>query len=276
MYYLYSLNRREDEFSTLLDYNNFLEQRETIIANLVTGTDVAATEAQLSSYAAEHAASIKRNKHLESEESASFAHSLTLEQEAARLRREAARQEMDAERRAKAAGREDLITRLAAGTKADAEAIAREARREGVLKKSSARRSEEERIKRRQAALLGAESGALATPVSGVESNGGAGGGDLIKGLKKISVPEPEKPYDPFDGCAGLLRRDYFTLKEEYPSPYLDSVRNNTQMLAGGYDLREYYSRTLVEAFGGLGCFISEEMGNKDKSGQGQTVVTEG
>lgn len=270
-----SLNRREDEFSTLLDYNNFLEQRETIITNLVSGIDVAATEAQLSSYAAEHAASIKRNKQLESQESATFAQSLTLEQEAARLRREAARQEMDAERRAKAAGREDLISRLAAGTKADAEAIAREARKEGMLKKSSARRSEEERIKRKQAALLGAEGGTVATPVSGVESNG-AGGADLIKGLKMISVPEPEKPYDPFDGCADLLRRDYFTLKEEYPSPYLDSIRNNTQMLAGGYDLREYYSRTLVEAFGGLGCFISEEVGNKDKSGQGHTVVTEG
>ncbi|KAL1959694.1 hypothetical protein VTO42DRAFT_1280 [Malbranchea cinnamomea] len=263
------LNRREEEFDTLLDYNNFLEQRETIITNLVTGVDVAETEAKLSAYAAEHAASIKRNKQLESQESAAFQQSQTLEQEAVRLRREAARQMLDDERRAKLADRQDLISRLATGTKEDAEAIAREARQQGMLKKSSARRSEEERIKRKQVALLAAESAGATpagatTPASGVEANGSTVSADFIKGLKRIATPEPEKPYDPFDGCSGLLQRDYYTLKEEYPSPYLDSIRSNTQMLAGGYDLREYYSRTLLEAFAGLGCFIPEEVGNKN------------
>lgn len=266
------MNRREDEFDTLLDYNNFLEQRETIVANLVSGTDVADTEAKLSEYSAEYATSIKRNKQLASQESASFQQTQTLEQETARLRREALSREMEDERRAKLAGREDLISRLASGTKADAEAIAREARQEGMLKKSSARRGDEERIKRRQAALLSAEASNAATPAPGLESNGSTGGANLIKGLKKIAVPEPEKAYDPFDGCAGLLQRDYFTLKEDYPSPYLDSIRTNAQMLAGGYDLKEYYSRTLVEAFGGLGCFISEEVGNKNS--QGETITT--
>lgn len=34
---------------------------------------------------------------------------------------------------------------------------------------------------------------------------------------------------------------------------------------AGGFDLREYYARTLLEAFAGLGCFIAEEMGARDR-----------
>ncbi|WEW59507.1 TFIIH/NER complex subunit [Emydomyces testavorans] len=256
------LNRREEEFDSKRAWDDFLEQREEMIANLVYGTDVAKTEAQLAEYAAANAASIRHNKALESEESASLLQQQSLEQEALRQRREAARQDYDNERRAKLAGREDIITRLATGSAKDAEAIAREAKREGVLKKSSARRSEAERIKRKQAALL-AESKTAGAPVPA----GGAGAGvkpatgpGLIKGLRTIKTPEPEKPYDPFAGGLSLMKRDYYTLQDYYPSPYLDPIRDDVRMLAGGYDLKEYYARSLFEAFAGLGCLIEEEI----------------
>jgi CDK-activating kinase assembly factor MAT1 len=262
------LNRREDEFDSLRAYNDFLEQRESMIADLMAGADVARIEAQLAEYAAAHADSIKRNKRRETQETADIQQSQTREQEALRLRREAARREFDDERRAKLAGREGMISRLAAGTRQDAEAIAREA---GALKKSSARRSEEERIKRKQASLLADKSAGSLGPAfsarpgagkAGVtadaafSANGGAG---LIKGLKRVVTPEPEQPYDPFDGYSSLLQRDYFSLHESYPSTYLDPIRTDTRMLAGGYELKEYYARTLMEAFSGLGCFIGEE-----------------
>ena len=67
-----SLNRREEEFDSKRAYDDFLEQREEIIANLVYGTDVAKTESQLAEYAAANAQSIRHNKALASQESAAF------------------------------------------------------------------------------------------------------------------------------------------------------------------------------------------------------------
>jgi CDK-activating kinase assembly factor MAT1 len=37
-------------------------------------------------------------------------------------------------------------------------------------------------------------------------------------------------------------------------------------VLAGGYDIQEYYSRTMLEAFAGLGCFIDEEVPQREVS----------
>ncbi|EEH41693.1 RNA polymerase II transcription factor B subunit 3 [Paracoccidioides lutzii Pb01] len=256
------LNRREDEFDNKLVYDNFLEQREDIIANLVSGIDVAKTEAQLSQYAAANAKSIQRNQALESQESANFLQNQSLEQEQVRLRREAARQDYDNERRALLSGRETILTRLTTGSFEEAEAIANEGKK-SMLKKSSVRRSEEERLKRKQAALLADSKGAQAPADSVDKGTGQVFDSDLVKGLKKIKTPEPEKPYDPFGGIR-LDGRDYYQLQDHYPSSYLDPIRDNVQMLAGGYDLREYYARSLLEAFAGLGCFIDEEISTRN------------
>ncbi|KAJ9265581.1 hypothetical protein DTO195F2_1620 [Paecilomyces variotii] len=270
------LNRREEEFATKRAWDDFLEQREEIIANLVTGIDVAKTEADLQKYAAENAHSIKANRALESQESTSFMEQQSFDQEQARLRRQAAIQEYQNERREMLAGREDMLARLASGTAADAAAIAREGQKV-LLKKSSARRSEEDRIRAKQAALRGLEAkkGAAAGQITTADTAGADSG--LIKGLKKITVPEPEKPYDPF---GGLLpgKRDYYQLQDHYPSSYLEPIRKDVRMQAGGYDLKEYYSRTLLEAFAGLGCFIDEEIAKRDADSlaASKPIATEG
>ncbi|EEH18131.2 hypothetical protein PABG_00694 [Paracoccidioides brasiliensis Pb03] len=256
------LNRREDEFDNKLVYDNFLEQREDIIAHLVSGIDVAKTEAQLSQYAAANAKSIQRNQALESQESATFLQNQSFEQEQVRLRREVARQDYDNERRALLSGRETILTRLTTGSFEEAEAIANEGKK-SMLKKSSVRRSEDERLKRKQAALLADSKGAQAPADSVDKGTGQVFDSDLVKGLKKIKTPEPEKPYDPFGGIR-LDGRNYYQLQDHYPSSYLDPIRDNVQMLAGGYDLREYYARSLLEAFAGLGCFIDEEISTRN------------
>ncbi|PYH92888.1 CDK-activating kinase assembly factor MAT1 [Aspergillus ellipticus CBS 707.79] len=260
---MHILNRREEEFDSKRAYDDFLEQREEIIANLVHGTDVAKTESDLQKYASENMRSIRANQAIEAQEASSFREQQTQEQELARLRREAVRQEYENERREIMAGREDVLSRLAAGRPADAAAIAREGQKV-LLKKSSARRSEEERIRQKQAALRNSDvkkSGPGA--VSSSDKADDLGGSSLIKGLKKIKTPEPEKPYDPFMGYVPE-KRDYYTLRDYYPNTYLDPVRQDTRMQAGGYDLQEYYSRTLMEAFAGLGCFIDEEISQRD------------
>ena len=222
---------------------------------------MAKTEAQLQKYAAENVQSIRANQALEEQEASSFQARMTQEQEEARLRRQAAREQLENERREMQAGREDFLSRLATGTSADAAAIARESHKV-LLKKSSARRSEEDRIRQKQAALRGSETKRAGSSLTTADTAGPAAGG-LIKGLRKIKTPEPEKPYDPFMGYVPE-KRDYFTLQESYPSTYLDRLRTDTRVSAGGYDLREYYSRTLLEAFAGLGCFIEDEIAQRD------------
>ncbi|KAJ5724655.1 CDK-activating kinase assembly factor MAT1 [Penicillium malachiteum] len=266
---MHILNRREEEFDSKRAYDDFLEQREEMIANLVSRIDVAKTEAQLQKYASENMQSIRTNQALEEQEASSFQARMTQEQEEARLRRQLAREQLENERREIQASREDMLNRLAAGSSADAAAIAREGHKV-LLKKSSARRSEEDRIRQKQAALRsemkrGAGAGELAGP-----SDSG-----LIKGLRKIKTPEPEKPYDPFMGYVPE-KRDYYTLQSSYPSTYLDRIRNDTRMAAGGYDLKEYYSRTMLEAFAGLGCFIGEEVSRRDAGAEVKPAATAG
>ncbi|CAI7602998.1 unnamed protein product [Penicillium bialowiezense] len=259
------LNRREEEFDSKRNYDDFLEQREEIIANLVSRIDVSKTEAQLQKYATENMASIRANQTLEQEEATSFQARISLEQEEARIRRQAARQEYEIERREVQAGREDFLTRLASGSSTDAAAIAREGHKV-LLKKSSARRSEEDRIRQKQAALRSEPK--RSTGLSSVADTG------LVKGLRRIKTPEPEKPYDPFMGYLPE-KRDYYSLQESYPSQFLDNYRNNASMLAGGYNLREYYSRTLLEAFAGLSCFVGEEVSQRDAARVSEPVATE-
>ncbi|KAI5307805.1 TFIIH/NER complex subunit [Ascosphaera atra] len=92
--------------------------------NLVLGTDVEKTEAQLAKYARANAKSIKHNKTLESQEAASLQERQLLEKEQARFRREAARKDYEDEKKALASSREDILTRLAAGSAEEADRIA--------------------------------------------------------------------------------------------------------------------------------------------------------
>ncbi|KAF3387674.1 RNA polymerase II transcription factor B subunit 3 [Penicillium rolfsii] len=261
---MHILNRREEEFDSKRAYDDFLEQREEIIANLVCRIDVAKTEAQLQAYAQENMQSIKANQALEEQEATSFQKKILLEQEEARLRQQIAREEYENERREQQATREDFLTRLASGSAADVAAIARDGHKVH-LKKSSARRSEEDRIRQKQAALRGTEGKRTGTPLAMGETAGATPGAGLIKGLRKIKTPEPEKPYDPFMGLVPG-KRDYYTQLESYPYAFLDKLRSDTTVQAGGYDLQEYYSRTLLEAFAGLGCFVQEEVAQREAS----------
>ena len=41
-------------------------------------------------------------------------------------------------------------------------------------------------------------------------------------------------------------------------------MTTNTKVAAGGFNMQEYYQRSLVEAFGGLGVFVSDERPSND------------
>ncbi len=268
-----SFNRRQDEFNSLLDYNNYLEEVETLTFNLLNHIDVAATETKLAAYASQNAASISRNATLQTCETASLEAHEAAEREQARQRRESARREEEEERLEREESKQSMLDQLAQGA-GNAAAIARESQRV-VLKRSTARRSAAERQQAQQRANPGAE------PLGSDAANGAADpSAFFIKGLKATVAPAPEKAYDPFAGVSD--RKNYYLLQDHYEHPWLDRARTDVHITAGGYDVREYYARTLLEAFAGLGCFIEEEVAGREVGAStavataGAAVVAEG
>ena len=248
-------NRREDDFVSIRAYNDYLEMKEDITFNLIEKTDVAATEAKIAAYAAQNTSSIAKNAALASQEHTSLQRREAAKIELARLDKQAARQAEEDERREKENARRDVVNKIAEG-RGDLEAIAREGQKV-VLKKSTVRRTAAELGRREQQMneLLKAQKGEVS--VNDSRSNGAAAGGFVIQGLKPAEVVEPEKEYDPFDGLN--IERNYYVLGDAYEHEWLDNARNDPLITAGGYDVSEYCTRSLLEAFAGLGCFIAVE-----------------
>ena len=255
-------NRRQEEFTTLLAYNNYLEEIETLTFNLLYNIDVKATEQKLASYAQQNARSISRNQELQTQESANAEAQLAAQKEQAKLRRAEALREEEDERREREEGKRELVQRLAAG-KGDADEIVQDTQRV-QLKKSSAR-GEKARL-----AQLKQQSQARSDRFK-ADNGTAAAAAFTIEGLKPVEEAEPETPYDPFGGMR--FERDYYVLQEDYEHPSLERLKTDPQSTAGGYDVREYYARTMLEAFSGLGVFVEEEMAQREVSAGKETAT---
>lgn len=237
----------------------------------MNNVDVAATEATLASHAAQNAPSISRNAAIIGRESASVEAQLAAQKEAQRQRRAMAKEEEEQERMEREEGRKEIVDKLA-NSNGNADQIMREGQKI-VLKKSTARRTAAEKARL-------AQSNSASSAVMGTGTGTGTGAAEStfqIQGLKPVIEAEREKPYDPFGGLS--TQREYYTPQEHIDHPWLEKARTDPQITAGGYDLKEYYARTLLEAFAGLGCFVVEEMAaRKDDPGHVGTghSVTEG
>lgn len=245
-------NRREEDFQSLMDYNNYLNDVEDITYNLIHKIDLDATEAKLEAYEHANKAAISENDSLAARDAAARRARQAAEREQTQLRREAARREDEEERREKLEGRRDVIIRLAT-SQGDANEIAKEGHK-AVLRKSLTRRTASDRQQSSQAA----------NTLTGGVSNGAAGAEFVIKGLKPREKPAAveEEEYDPFGGYSD--KKDYYVLQKHYDYELLDRAQTDARYTAGGYDPREFYARALCEAFLGLGVFVGEELAGKD------------
>ena len=239
-------NKREEEFESLRDWNNYLEEVENLTWNLLQGVDVKETEKKLDAYKRQNEQEIKQNAAIESQENANTEAQFAAQREQARLRREAARNEELDERREKEEGRREMVDMMARGD-GDADTIARETQKV-VLKKSTARRTAAERSRQQAAAKV--DNGAAAPLFS-------------IQGLKRVVQPAPEKEYDPFGGY--VIKPEYYYLRDHYEHSWLDNARSDAQITAGGYDVGEYCARAMMEAFGGLGVFVEDEIRGREE-----------
>lgn len=238
-------NNSEDDFEDLRAYNDYLDMVECLTFDLVYGSESQRATAQnkLQAWEDEHRAEIEKNRRSDMKAREHARKQVQAEQMAAKERRlEAVRQEEE-ERARKTRQREEDLELLASAPAGHASKI--------MLKKRGQHRKE---------ALADAEAAAMRRAATA------ASGGLSIKGLKKKTsnaagaggvADEDRGPYDPFGKLD--LNPTRYTLKTKYRQDYLDNVHNHAETNAGGYNLQEYYSRALFEAFAGLSVFVCDE-----------------
>ncbi|KAI9051973.1 hypothetical protein LZ554_004227 [Drepanopeziza brunnea f. sp. 'monogermtubi'] len=246
-------NRRQEDFETLLDWNNYLEEVESLTYDLVHGNPTvrADAEARLRAYKESNVGEIEDNRRAGMEEVELERRRERAEKEAARQRRLAAVREEEAAKMDVAQSRRDVLEKLAT-TDEDARKITMQAQKI-VLKKSGARRN-------------------LADNNTALAGNGSANGGLTLRGLKKQEAPVVEKPYDPFGGVD--LTPSRYVLQSDYDSEWLSNAKTDQRHMAGGYSLQEYYTRTMFEAFSGLGVFIEDEVKTKPRLAAPSSLAT--
>jgi CDK-activating kinase assembly factor MAT1 len=243
-------NRRQDEFETLLDWNNYLEEVESLIFDLVEGTkeEKMRAEERLKAYRESNMGDIEENRRAGLEEVEMERRREKAEKEAARQRRLAVLREQEEEKLDVAKSKRDVLERLA-NTDQDANEITQQAQKI-ILKKSSARKT-----------------------LAEAENNGSARDPGLtIRGLRRKDAPVAEKPYDPFGGVN--LAPSRYVLQDDYDSEWLSNAKSDTRHMAGGYSLHEYYARTMFEAFSGLGVFIEDEVAGRSQPAAPASIGT--
>ena len=245
-------NQVEDDFETLRDYNDHLQMVEDLTFDLVTGTDAKrhAAEATLQRWEAEHRADIERNRKAGREADEISRRRLAAEREAARQRRLDAVAEVEEERLRLVRSREaelDNLARAPDGTTSSSAAAAAAAAARVQLKKRG-------QVPRGAAAHLANAATDAAADVTG------AAGRLSIRGLKEKRKPvvQVEGPYDPFGGMDFVPDR-YKVARDGYKNDWLDGAKLDVGHAVGGYDIREYYARSMFEAFAGMGVFIGDE-----------------
>ncbi|KAI4614204.1 uncharacterized protein J4E87_009601 [Alternaria ethzedia] len=86
--------------------------------------------------------------------------------------------------------------------------------------------------------------------------------GFAIRGLKKRVAPPVEAPFDPFGGYT--IAPQYYVLQDSYEVDWYARMKRDPAHLVGGHSLQDYCSRTLREAFGGLGVFVEDEISARE------------
>jgi CDK-activating kinase assembly factor MAT1 len=250
-------NRRQEEFETLRDWNDYLEQIEGLVFDIVEGSDIERKKAEerLKLYAEQYKEDIRESARAEKEEMELTKQRQAAEADAARRRRMAEAMEEEEEKADLARARQDAIDALARGD-GDANQIAKQAQKI-IMQKAERRRGD----------LAGAGSG-NATDGVGI----GRKGSLTIRGLKKKVAPVEEKPYDAFGGLD--LTPSRYVLQDSYENDWLNGAVNDTRHMAGGYSLQEYYARTMFEAFSGLGVFVEAEVAGRNEAKAETTVLT--
>ena len=238
-------NMVEDDFETLRDYNNYLQDVEDLTFDLISGGDDErrAAEQKLLHREQEFREEIERNKRRGHEAELSRQKRDAAEAEAARQRRLEEQREEARARAEEATINAEVMEALARGEPGSAAEI--QAR---IVAQTRARIT----------ALAGAHFPSLFDSGAGSSASNNT---LSIRGLKTKKISEEEedlsKPYDPFAGLS--LEPSRYELRDNYPNQWLDGARTRDDHRIPGYSVSEYIARAMFDAFAGLGVNIADE-----------------
>ncbi|KAK6347253.1 TFIIH/NER complex subunit [Orbilia brochopaga] len=229
-----TFNKRQEDFPSLKEFNDYLEEVETVTFNLINGFDLAATEAKISAFEQSNKATILQNAAKAAQEAQFIQAQREFEREQHRRARELEQEAEAEEKRDKLEHRANLLKALQAD---DAEFEVAKVNKLARKKSSMRKENQERRAKELEAAR-------------------NAPAFQFMSNLNKPISEEPPKPYDPLDGFDETNK--YFVYREKYENPWLQDALNDRAMLAGGYLVQQYCERAVFEAFSGVGCFIED------------------
>jgi CDK-activating kinase assembly factor MAT1 len=228
-------NKVEDDFETLQDYNGYLEMVEDLAFALINGPepDRKKAERDLMEWEQAHKAEIERNKRMGREADENARRRLEAEEEAARQRKLRAMEEDQEEKRKEQLWREEMLDGL---TNSETGHATQAVNRILLKKRGQARQ---------QNGSVGTSAGAPSLSIRGLKE-------------KKRPVVD-DKPYDPFGGLDLQPSRYNPATVPELGNEWLNKARLREDMRTGGYNVDDYLSRAMFEAFSGLAVFISDE-----------------
>jgi CDK-activating kinase assembly factor MAT1 len=105
------------------------------------------------------------------------------------------------------------------------------------------------------------------TPDQMGAENGEVSKGFAFHGLKKYVPPPAEKPIDPFGGWS--IDPQHYIMEDDYDVDWITKTKDDPSHVGGGYDMHEFYSRALCDAFSGFGVFIEDEISARENEVSG-------
>ncbi|VVT51603.1 uncharacterized protein SAPINGB_P003151 [Magnusiomyces paraingens] len=247
-----TFNKRQEDFENLSEYNNYLEDVENIIFNLVNNIDVEKTEEKLQAYEQRNKEQILANSRRQRDEDE------ILER----------RSKYEKERKLKAMQLEVEMSQFEEEIKIEAQKEYREEMANSDLdpstlkaqmdKKIASKILEKRKILEAQYVMPPPPSstfrGYMSFDGNGADSQGGRPGS---RGNGVLS------PFTPFMG--DYEKEPLFVLREQYFDPDMDSVKSNPKCIGSGYVVAEAYKMDLSRAFFGIGCYVVKEKINSVK-----------
>lgn len=240
-----TFNKRQDDFDTLQDYNDYLEEVERIVFNLTEGVDKEATEAKLLAYEQANRTTILANSMRQKQDDEQVELRAKMESERRKQQQQLARQMAMEEEQIRTEARAELLRELAT-SKGDADAITRKINN-SVLKRSSARRKELESQFAQQSSAF-----------------------EFLSRGKREESEGLVSPFTPFVGDRQL--KHSFIQKEEYYDPSMEAIAKDLQYVGSGFRVDVAIRHSLTQAFFGLGCNIQEEKSKQEDQIQSTEV----
>ncbi|RYP13236.1 hypothetical protein DL765_006975 [Monosporascus sp. GIB2] len=278
-------NMAQDDFETLRDYNNYLQEVEDLTFDLVSGGEAerARAEERLRAHEQAHRDEIERNKRRGREAEALRRRRDAEEAEASLRRRREEREQEERARAEEAKIRDEVMEALARGGDGSGDGASAAEIRDRIVADKRARLAKiagsHFASALDSAAPLSSSSTTAPPPPASVSADNVTGTGNLlfsIRGLKdkaKLAADEEEdlaRPYDPFGGL-DLTPTRYRLAGPDgdgdgYENPWLADARARDDHRVPGYDTAEYVARAMFEAFAGLGISVADEKADAQRA----------